>query len=207
MKDTQKMISRELKQKEDEVLQSRETIRIMGLDAARREKDLKASSANTVRELKTQRDLAYEAHRLTSSDRDTALQLNTEVAKQQKNIEDCVALRKELNHTQRERDLARKDVRALTDEQWSWSALLVEADDLKLEETTSIQSSNEVEIENIRKEHDLELSATDQAWEVALEHQVNLAKSSSLKETKKIKEELDLERSQSQDYKMRLWQT
>ena len=67
MKDTQKMINRELKQKEDEVLQSRETIRIMGLDAARREKDLqnlRTSSANTIRELKNQRDSAYEAHRL-----------------------------------------------------------------------------------------------------------------------------------------------
>jgi hypothetical protein len=95
-------------------------------------------------------------------------------------------------------------VRALTEEKRYLSALLSEAEASKLEETTRILSSNEMEIENIRKEHDLELSATDQAWEVALEHQVNLAKSSSLKETKKIKEELDLERSQSQDYKMRL---
>jgi hypothetical protein len=57
MKDMQKMISQDLKQKEDEILKSRETIRIMGLDAARREKDLqnlRANSAYTVRELKNQ---------------------------------------------------------------------------------------------------------------------------------------------------------
>jgi hypothetical protein len=52
MKDMHKMIGQNLKQKEDEILKNRETIRIMDLDAARREKDLqnfKAKSADTVK--------------------------------------------------------------------------------------------------------------------------------------------------------------
>ena len=111
MKDIQKMIGQDLKQREDELLKSRETIRIMGHDAARREKDLqnfKAKSADTVRELKNQRDSAYEAHRLTSGDKDIALQLNTELVRGHKGIEEESALRKELKRAEGERDLARK---------------------------------------------------------------------------------------------------
>ena len=75
------------------------------------------------------------------------------------------------------------------------SALLKEAEALRLEGTTRILSMEE-EIENIKGEHIHEISMAKQAWEAALKQEVDQARSSRLRETKETKKEVDLQRTE-----------
>jgi hypothetical protein len=138
---------------------------------------------------------------LVNYDKDIALQLNMELIRTHKGVEEESALKKELRNTKREMDLARENMRALSEEKRALSTRLKEAGATKLEETTRILSHNEEEIDSIRK---AQVSVAERSCEAVRDHELSQAKSSNLSASKKMREELELKERGFQDNEMRL---
>ena len=136
MDEREREATQDLKLKETELANCRETLRIQSEDLDARSSELltfKKRSTKTYRNLKEQRDSALRDRSTALDEKEILAQLNTELLKTHKGVGEEVALKKDLRNTERVRDAARERMRALSNERRVLGQNLQEAEAARIE--------------------------------------------------------------------------